>query len=133
MRRSIATTGDPVDSTDPTLRIVVLVLLVVDGIVSAVVGAFLLPFYVGSVPVPISALASGLLNAALVWAALVWTESKRQAALPLIAWLVTVGVLTIGGPGGDIVFGGPGLMAYSVLIFLLFGATPSALVLRRVD
>jgi len=133
MRRSIATKGDPVDSTDPTLRIVVLALLVVDGIVSAVVGAFLLPFYVGSVPVPISALVSGLLNAALVWAALAWTESKRQAALPLIAWLVTVGVLTIGGPGGDIVFGGPGLMAYSVLIFLLFGATPPALVLRRVD
>lgn len=119
------------DATDSAVRIVVLTLLVIDGVISAVVGAFLLPLYIGAVPVPISALASGLLNAALVWAAMSWTKSKRQAALPLVAWLVTVGALTIGGHGNDIVFGGPGLMAYSVLVFLLVGAVPPALILRR--
>ena len=81
-------------------------------------GALLLPLYVGSIPFPISALISGLVNAALVWAALQWTAAPRVAALPLWAWLLTVAGLTLGGPGGDIVFGGVGVMAYSPLIFI---------------
>jgi hypothetical protein len=117
--------------TDPALRAVILVLLAVDGVVSAVVGALLLPIYLGPVPFPISALLSGLVNATLVWAAMYWTDSNRLAALPLLTWLVTVAVLTLGGPGGDIVFGGPGVMEYSVLIFIVLGALPAAWLLRR--
>jgi hypothetical protein len=116
---------------DPAIRVFVLTLLAVDGIISAVLGAFLMPYYIGAVPVPVSALISGLVNAALVWMAAVWTESKRLAALPLFTWLATVAVLTLGGPGNDIVFGGPGLMAYSVLLLLLLGAAPPVWVLRR--
>lgn len=119
------------EPTDPAIRVLVLTLLAVDGVISAVAGALLLPLYAGAVPVPISAIISGLVNAALVWAAMSWTESKRQAALPLLTWLGTVAVLTLGGPGGDIVFGGPGVMAYSVLLFLLLGGVPPVLVLRR--
>ena len=110
---------------------VVLAVLAVDGVLSAVAGALLLPLYLGSVPFPVSAVVSGLVNAALVWAAGYWTESRRLAALPLWAWLFTVGAFTLGGPGGDIVFGGPGIMGFSVLIFLLLGALPAAMVLRR--
>ncbi len=110
---------------------VVLAVLAFDGVLSAVAGALLLPLYLGSVPFPVSAVVSGLLNAALVWAAGYWTDSRRLAALPLWAWLATVAVFTLGGPGGDIVFGGPGIMGFSVLIFLLLGALPAALVLRR--
>ena len=110
---------------------VVLALLAFDGVLSAVAGALLLPLYFGSVPFPVSAVVSGLVNAALVWAAGYWTESRRLAALPLWAWLATVAAFTLGGPGGDIVFGGPGIMGFSVLIFLLLGALPAALVLRR--
>ncbi|MDT5001739.1 MAG: hypothetical protein QOK12_3844, partial [Mycobacterium sp.] len=47
-----------------------LAVLAFDGVLSAVMGAFLLPLYLGSIPFPISALISGLINAALVWAAL---------------------------------------------------------------
>jgi hypothetical protein len=100
-------------------------------VLSAVVGALLLPLYVGSIPFPISALISGLVNAALVWAALQWTAAPRVAALPLWAWLLTVAALTLGGPGGDIVFGGVGVMAYSPLIFIAVGAAPPAYVLWR--
>ena len=110
---------------------VVLAVLAVDGVLSAVAGALLLPLYLGPVPFPVSAVVSGLVNAALVWAAGYWTDSRRLAALPLWAWLATVAAFTLGGPGGDIVFGGPGIMAFSVLIFLLLGALPAALVLRR--
>lgn len=118
---------------DPAGRVgtVVLAVLAVDGVLSAIAGALLLPLYLGAVPVPVSALVSGLVNAALVWAAGYWTESRRLAALPLWAWLATVAAFTLGGPGGDIVFGGPGIMGFSVLIFLLLGALPAAMVLRR--
>ena len=109
---------------------VVLALLAVDGVLSALLGALLLPMYLSSIPFPVSALLSGLVNATLVWAAGYWTGSKRLAALPLWSWLLTVALLTVGGPGGDIVFGGRGILAYSVLILLLLGAMPAALVLR---
>ena len=112
---------------------VVLALLAVDGVLSAVLGTLLLSMYLGTIPFPVSAVLSGLVNAALVWAAGHWTDSKRLAALPLWTWLLTVAVLTVGGPGGDIVFGVRGILAYSVLILLLLGAMPAALVLRRMN
>ncbi len=110
---------------------VVLGVLALDGVLSAVAGALLLPVYLGRIPFPIAALLSGLLNVALVWAAGHWTDSKRLAALPLWTWLATVAVFTLGGPGGDIVFGGSGVMAYSAVIFLLLGGLPTAYLLRR--
>lgn len=118
---------------DPAIRMVVLVLLTIDGVISAVTGALLLPIYLGTVPFPVSALIAGLVNAALVWAAGYWADSKRLAALPLWAWLVTVAAMTLGGPGGDIVFGGPGVMAYSALLFLVVGAGPAVWLLWRRD
>ena len=122
--------ADP-GATDPAIRTVMLVLLAVDGVISAVVGALLLPYYLGSVPFPISALITGMVNAVLVWAAMYWTESNRLAALPLLTWLVTVAILTLGGPGGDIVFGGPGLMEYSVLSSSPWGPAAGLAAYRR--
>lgn len=112
-------------------RAVVLALLALDGILSAVVAALLLPVRIGGMPFPISALASGMVNAGLVWAAMQWTLSPRLAALPLWTWLGTVAALTLGGPGGDIVFGGVGVLEYGPLILLAFGALPPAAVLLQ--
>jgi hypothetical protein len=113
------------------LRAVVLTLLAIGGVLSAVAAAFFLPLRIGSVPFPISALISGLVNAALVWAALQWTSAPRLAALPLWCWLLTVGAMTFGGPGDDIVFGGVGIMEYAPLLLIVLGALPPALVLWR--
>jgi hypothetical protein len=119
-------------ATDPSIRIVILALLAVDGILSAVAGALLLPAYIGSIPFPVSALISGLVNAALVWAAGRWTESARIAALPLWTWLLTVLAMALGGPGGDVIFGGRGVMAYGSWLLLVAGvAPPLAVLLRR--
>jgi len=109
----------------------VLALLALDGVLSALAGALFLPMYLGRVPFPVSALLSGALNAALVWAAGYWTDNPRLAGLPLWTWLGTIAVLSLGGPGGDIVFGGPGIMGYSVLLLMILGALPAAIVLRR--
>ena len=105
--------------------------LAVDGVLSALAGALLLPFYIGSIPFPISGLISGLLNAALVWAAGRWTRSPRVAALPLWTWLLTVAVISMGGPADDIILGGQGLMAYGALVLIVLGVAPPVWVLWR--
>lgn len=122
---------EDVGTTDPAIRVVVLALLAVDGVLSALAGALLLPSYIGAVPVPISGLISGLVNAALVWAAARWTSTARGAALPLWTWLLTVAVLSMGGPADDIILGGRGLLAYGALLLIALGVTPPVLVLLR--
>jgi hypothetical protein len=109
------------------LRAVVLTLLAVDGVISAVLAAFYLPLRLGPVPFPISALISGLLNAALVWLALQWTSSPRLAALPLWTWLVTVAALTFPGPGDDAVF----TATWQLLLLIVVGAIPPLMLLYR--
>ena len=118
-------------ATDPAIRFVVLALLAVDGILSALAGALLLPSYIGSIPFPISGLISGLLNAALVWAAGRWTRSPRVAALPLWMWLLTVAVISMGGPADDVILGGQGLMRYGALLLIVLGVAPPVWVLWR--
>jgi hypothetical protein len=119
------------DLTTSPARAAVLALLTLDGVITALIGAFFLPLRIGTVPFPLSALVVGLVNAALVWAARQWTDSGRLAASPLWAWLVTLIVLTLGGPGGDVVFGGRDVMAYGVLIYTVVGVAPAACLLWR--
>ena len=126
-----AASAEDAGATDPAIRFVVLALLAVDGVLSALTAALFLPSYIGSVPFPISGLLSGLLNAALVWAAGRWTRSSRVAALPLWTWLLTVAVISMGGPGDDVILGGQGLMAYGALLLIVLGVVPPAWVLWR--
>jgi hypothetical protein len=109
------------------LRAVVLTLLAVDGVISAVVAAAFLSIHIGPVPFPISAFISGLLNAALVWAAMQWTTSPRVAALPLFTWLLTVAAMTLPGPGDDAVFSA----TYLLLLLMAVGAAPPVALLYR--
>jgi hypothetical protein len=118
-------------ATDPAIRVVVLALLAVDGVLSALAGALLLPSYIGTIPFPISGLISGLVNAALVWAAGRWTRSPRVAALPLWTWLATVAAISLGGPADDVILGGKGLMAYGALLLIVLGVTPPVWILWR--
>jgi len=118
-------------ASDPAIRFVVLALLAVDGVLSALAGALLLPLYIGTIPFPISGLISGLVNAALVWAAGRWTRSPRLAALPLWTWLLTVAVISMGGPADDVILGGHGVMAYGALLLIALGVTPPVWALWR--
>ena len=113
------------------LRFMVLATLGVDGVLSAVLAIFFLPLRLGPVPLPVSALFSGVLNMLLVWVALQWTDSPRLAAVPIWTWLLTVLVFTFGGPGDDIVFGGTGIMEFAPLLLIALGALPAAWVLMR--
>lgn len=106
-------------------------LLAIDGVLCAVATALFLPTYIGAIPFPISALVGGLVNAVLVWTALQWTESLRRGALPLWIWLVTVALMTFGGPGDDRIFGGRGVMAYGFPVMVVLGSLPPVFVLWR--
>lgn len=108
-------------------RAVVLTLVAVDGVISALLAAFFLAIRIGPVPLPVSALISGLLNAALVWVALQWTSSPRLAALPLWTWLATVVALTLPGPGNDAVYAAQ----WQLLLLIIVGAVPPLMLLYR--
>jgi hypothetical protein len=113
------------ERSSPAPRPVVLGLLAFDGVLTAVAGVLLLPIYVGTIPLPISAITCGLVNAALVWAASQCASTPRLAGLPLWTFLVTILILTLGGPGGDIMFDG----LTSAVVMILFGAAPPAYLL----
>ncbi|MGF2951618.1 hypothetical protein ACOJVP_04580 [Mycobacterium sp. THU-M116] len=123
--------GEDGGAADSAVRMVVLMLLAVDGVLSALAGALLLPSYVGVVPFPVSGLISGLVNAALVWAAGLWARSPRVAAVPLWTWLITVAFISMGGPADDVILGGEGLMRYGALLLMVLGVSPPAWVLWR--
>jgi hypothetical protein len=113
------------------VRNVVLAVLTFDGVLSAVAGALLFPLHFGGIPLPISGLISGLVNAALVWVALDWAPTPRLAALPLWGWIAATVVFTFGGPGGDIVLSGAGIFQLAPVLFVVLGAGPPAYVLWR--
>lgn len=119
------------DDAAPVFAGIVSTLLAIDGVISAVVGALFLPVYIGTIPFPISALLTGAVNLALVWAAAHWSDSLLRAGLPLWTWLLTVVVMTLGGPGGDLIFAGAGVYAFGAIIFIVLGALPAAWFLRR--
>ena len=82
-------------------------------------------------PFPISALLSGLVNAALVWAALQWTSVAATGRAAVVVLAADRCALTFGGPGDDIVFGGAGVMEYAALLLIVLGALPPAVLLWR--
>ncbi|MGV0626838.1 hypothetical protein [Mycolicibacter minnesotensis] len=119
----------PTQPHGPRFAVPVLALLVLDGVLCAVATALFLPASIGSVPFPLSALIGGLVNAGLVWAALRCTTSLRVAALPLWAWLLTITVMSLGGPGDDLIFADRGVLAYGVLLMILIGGAAPGWVL----
>ncbi|WP_192830990.1 MULTISPECIES: hypothetical protein [unclassified Mycobacterium] len=115
----------------PAFNFVVLALLALDGALCAVATALLLPAHIGAIPVPLSALIGGLVNAGLVWVAQRCTMSLRLAVLPLWTWLLAIALMTLGGPGDDLIFADRGVMAYGVLLMIVLGSAPPAWVLWR--
>lgn len=130
-RAGLVDENDSSGAAVAALRFAVLILLVVDGVFCAAATALFLPSYIGPHPFPISALIAGLVNGALVWVGLHWTESLRVAALPMWAWLLTVAAMALGGPGDDLIFAGHGVMAYGMPVLIVLGSAPPGLLLWR--
>jgi hypothetical protein len=103
-------------------------LLVLDGLLLGGIGLVLTPMYAGPIPTPVGALLS---IALLPWLVLRTGELDARPAVagaPLLAWLLAVGVLGVGGPGGDVLL--PATWQSGLLVFGgLFGGL---LALRKV-
>lgn len=81
------------------------VMLVVDSVLIAVYELFWLPLRLpgslGGAAFPVAALAAAVTTPLLVWAAARVAPRPGAATAPLVAWLLTVLVLGVAGPGGD--------------------------------
>jgi hypothetical protein len=104
-----------------------LALLVVDGLLLGAVGLVLTPMYLGAVPTPVGAVLSIV---ALPWLVLRAGELDSRpgvAGAPLFAWLLAVGVLGLGGPGGDVLLPA----TWQSLLLVFGGLFAGLLALRR--
>jgi hypothetical protein len=103
-------------------------LLVFDGLLLGGIGLVLTPMYAGSVPTPVGAVLS---IAVLPWLVLRAGELDPRpgvAGAPVIAWLLAVGVLGVGGPGGDVLLPA----TWQSLLLVFGGLFAGLLALRRV-
>ncbi|HJQ45946.1 MAG TPA: hypothetical protein VJ870_06435 [Amycolatopsis sp.] len=110
----------------------VLAMLLVDTVLLAILELFFLPLRLdgnllpklGDVPVPLTVLVAILTTPLLVSSAgkLV---SRRAAFAPLAVWILTVVVLGLFGPGGDLVL----VQDWRGLLLIAGGALPAALTL----
>jgi hypothetical protein len=79
-----------------------LALLVLDGVLLGAAGLAFNSLHLDGLPVPLGALASIALLPWLVGRAGEVDPRTGWAAAPLTAWGITVGVLGVAGPGGDV-------------------------------
>jgi hypothetical protein len=116
---------------------VVLAVLVVDAVVLALVellfvplrfDGYLLPHALGGMPVPLSAVVAALTTPWLVTVAGRLSPRLPVAGAPLFAWVLTVAVFGLFGPGGDLVL----VADWRALLLFACGALPSAVVLGKV-
>ncbi|WP_298180123.1 hypothetical protein [Saccharomonospora sp.] len=109
-----------------------IVLLAFDAVLLATLELFYLPLRldglvlpkVGDVPFPVSVLVAVATTPLLVFAAQ-RVASRRLAMIPLLAWLFTLLVLGVAGPGGDTVL----MVDWRAMLLLIGGALPAAVVL----
>ncbi|MGH3547347.1 MAG: hypothetical protein ACRDQU_04310 [Pseudonocardiaceae bacterium] len=78
------------------------VVLVFDAFALAAVELLYLPLRVGTVPLPITILLAALSTPWLVRSAAELGGPRVIVAIPLVVWVLTLGVLGLGGPGGDV-------------------------------
>jgi hypothetical protein len=114
-----------VATASPVTRNGLLVLLLLDTVLLATLELFFLPLRVGgTVPVPFTVVVAILTTPWLVLQAGKLVH-PRAAFAPLALWVLTVVVLGLMGPGGDLVL----IQDWRALLLIAGGALPAALAL----
>ncbi|MDQ2881093.1 MAG: hypothetical protein M3Y48_07545 [Actinomycetota bacterium] len=106
---------------------ITLVVLVFDAFALAAVELLYLPLRVGTVPLPITILLAALSTPWLVRSAAELGGPRLVAAIPLVVWVLTLGVLGLGGPGGDVLLPD----GWRPALLLAAGLFPAAFLLGR--
>jgi hypothetical protein len=107
---------------------ITLLVLVLDAVALAVVELLYLPLRVGAVPVPVTILLAVVSTPWLVRSAAELGGPRLVAAVPLVVWVLAIGVFGVAGPGGDVLLPADWRSA----LLLGGGLFPAALVLGRV-
>lgn len=110
------------------MRILLLALLLVDSALLAAGELMFQPLYLGAVPAPIGTLAVLLTMPWLVRSAALVAPTPGVAGSPVLIWLLVVGVLGLGGPGGDVLLPA----TWQSLLLIVAGLGAGLLTLRRV-
>jgi hypothetical protein len=116
----------------PALRQALLVLLLLDTVLLGLLELFFLPLRMdgtllpdlGAFPVPVTAVVAALTTPLLVTqtAKLV---APRASFAPLVVWVLTMVIVGLMGPGGDLVL----IQDWRALVLLACGALPAAMML----
>jgi hypothetical protein len=106
---------------------ITLLVLVFDAVALAAVELAYLPLRVGAVPLPITILLAAVSTPWLVRSAAELRGPRSVAAVPLVVWLLALGVLGVAGPGGDVLLPADWRSA----LLLAAGLFPAAVVLGR--
>jgi hypothetical protein len=117
---------------NPVLRRGLFVLLLIDTVLLATLELFFLPLRLdgtllpklGAVPMPLTVLVAIFTTPLLVLQASKLVH-PRAAFAPLILWVLTVLVLGLFGPGGDVVL----VQDWRALLLIAGGALPAAMAL----
>nr|WP_296773763.1 hypothetical protein [Rhodococcus sp. (in: high G+C Gram-positive bacteria)] len=102
-----------------------LAVLIFDGFLCGILSVLFLPAYLGSVPMPVSAVLAGIANVMLLFAARKVADQPLSIASPLIGWCVAVLVCMFGGPGGDVLL----LADWRTALLLVGGLVPPGILL----
>jgi hypothetical protein len=104
-----------------------LMVLVFDAVALAAVELLYLPLRVGAVPVPVTILLAVVSTRWLVRSAAELGGPRLVAAVPLVVWLLALGVLGVAGPGGDVLLAAD----WRSVLLLGGGLFPAAVALGR--
>ncbi len=107
---------------------ITLVVLVFDAAALAVVELMYLPLRVGAAPFPITILLAIVSTPWLVRSAAELGGPRAVATVPLVVWVLVLGVLGVAGPGGDVLLAAD----WRSTLLLGGGIFPAAVVLGRV-
>ncbi len=121
-------TMSPEEAADRFNTFLVVVVLVLDAALLAMMELLFLTAGFGSISVPVTPLVALVTNPWLVRRA-GELGGRLAAALPLIVWVLTIGVLGLAEPGGGLLLLGDPLAA---VLLLAAGMLPAAFVLGRV-
>ncbi|MDQ4010300.1 MAG: hypothetical protein M3228_06260 [Actinomycetota bacterium] len=106
---------------------ITLVVLAFDAVALAAVELAYLPLRLGAIPFPITIALAAVSTPWLVRRAVELGGPRSVAAVPLVVWLLAVGVLGVAGPGGDVLLPADWRSA----LLMAGGLFPAAAVLGR--
>lgn len=106
---------------------ITLVVLLFDAVALATVELLYLPLRVGAVPFPITVLLAAVSTPWLVRNTAELGGPRTLPAIPLVVWLLVIGVLGVGGPGGDVLLAAD----WRSGMLLVAGTLPAAVALGR--